>query len=111
MTNKQIIKFYYYIEFIMITLILFSYSIRGFSLVFVLFFVLEILVMILKRVTYSRLKISKVRYYNSQKMKRFARILIFVAYLTFTLLDKYNILISWMLYMIAYIIIEKPKFD
>lgn len=73
----------------MITLILFSYFIRGFSLVFILFFALTILVMILKKVTYSSFKISKVRYYNSQKMVIFGRILIIVAILTFTLLDRY----------------------
>lgn len=110
LTNKQIVKLYYYIEIIMITLILFSYYFRGFSIVFVLFFVLTILVMILKRVTYSRFKISKVRYYNSKKMVIFGRILIIVAILTFTLLDRYNMLFSWMLYIIAYIILEKPEF-
>ena len=53
----------------MITLILFSYSIRKFSLVLVLFFVLAILVAISKRVTYSRFKIRKARYYNNQKLE------------------------------------------
>ena len=95
----------------MITLILFSYSIRGFSLVLVIFFVLEILVTILKKVTYSRFRIREARYYNSQKMERFGRILIFVAFLTVIFLDRNKLLISWVLYMIAHIILEKPKFD
>ncbi len=111
LTNKQIIKFYYYIESIMITLILFSYSIRKFSLVLVLFFVLAILVAISKKVTYSRFKIRKARYYNNQKLETFGRVLIFVGTLIFIFLDGYYMIISWMLYMIAHIILEKPKFD
>ena len=95
----------------MITLILFSYYIRGVSLLLVLFFVLAILVTILKKVTYSRLKISKVRYYNNQKLETFGRVLIFVGTLIFIFLDGYYMIISWMLYMIAHIILEKPKFD
>jgi hypothetical protein len=76
----------------------------------VLLFVL-ILVAISKRVTYSRFKIRKARYYNNQKLETFGRVLIFVGTLIFIFLDGYYMIISWMLYMIAHIILEKPKFD
>ncbi len=95
----------------MVTLILFSYYIRGVSLLLILFFVLGILIAILKKVTYSRFKINKARYYKNQKLEIFARILIFVNFLIFIFLDGYYILIAWMFAIIAHIILEKPKFD